>query len=547
MIRYFIFNNQSPAAAYGIGTYVAQLARCLDGMARVAPVFVDTQALVPEVSERRDEAGRMHIEVPMSLVEGHSFLSCVFYFVSRWIDENCSSADEIVFHFNYSQHAPLAYMLKERYFKAKIIYTVHYQLWSFALRGDYARFKTLLSPASETNFTKEEEMLREELRASVEEERRMLLIANKAIALSRFTENVLVECYDTDASKVSVVPNVVHEEKEEDRLPLKSFQDEQKRYLLYVGRLDENKGIRQLLRAFRRIHERHPETHLIVVGEGDFSVMSETDGIWEAVTFTGRMAKESLSRVYDAAYMGIHPSFVEQCSYTLIEMMQHGLPVVATDCMGNAEMLSEMPQCLVRVRGDMEDADFVEALAEKVCSLLAGPAQREALAGLARKKYEAMFSSDETLSDAVNETLSLRSLLAEDTLRAFDLHAIGLVNARPECMNLDFFGLSGLALYFVLRMSDDGLEESGRFLLAEHFIYLMEWILELVKECSEEEVCALKGSALAFLLSKIQAKDFCPKFIVTKILELLAPDAGPVQIGEEEVLRNQLRLFNHKF
>ena len=72
-----------------------------------------------------------------------------------------------------------------------------------------------------------------------------------------------------------------------------------------------------------------------------------------ALTIGGsKMQNDEVDDVYKFAYIGVMPSFHEQCSYTAIEMMRHGIPIVGTDSTGLAEMLDATPQLRVHIDED---------------------------------------------------------------------------------------------------------------------------------------------------------------------------------------------------
>lgn len=50
--------------------------------------------------------------------------------------------------------------------------------------------------------------------------------------------------------------------------------------ILYVGRLNQIKGVYYLINAFRKLLDCLPNVHLLVVGDGDYSAyLSECEGI----------------------------------------------------------------------------------------------------------------------------------------------------------------------------------------------------------------------------------------------------------------------------
>jgi glycosyltransferase involved in cell wall biosynthesis len=79
------------------------------------------------------------------------------------------------------------------------------------------------------------------------------------------------------------------------------------------------------------------------------------------------------------------PSRNEGLSNTILEYMAAGLPVVATDCGGNKELVREGEGGFVVKSGD------AEALAGGVIDLLRKPARRKAMGDFNRKRVAAEF------------------------------------------------------------------------------------------------------------------------------------------------------------
>ena len=57
--------------------------------------------------------------------------------------------------------------------------------------------------------------------------------------------------------------------------------------------------------------------------------------------FTGKLSKQELYQFYQIADVGVMLSKHEQCSFVAIEMMMHGIPIIASDSTGLDEMVSD--------------------------------------------------------------------------------------------------------------------------------------------------------------------------------------------------------------
>src|SRR5690606_34384787 len=103
----------------------------------------------------------------------------------------------------------------------------------------------------------------------------------------------------------------------------------------YVGRLDAEKHLPVLLKAFRRVHEALPKTHLVIVGDGTerqlLEYMARDLGLADYVTLTGRVSDEDLTDLHKIGTVFCMPSPAELQSIATLEAMASGQPTVAVD------------------------------------------------------------------------------------------------------------------------------------------------------------------------------------------------------------------------
>jgi phosphatidylinositol alpha-mannosyltransferase len=108
--------------------------------------------------------------------------------------------------------------------------------------------------------------------------------------------------------------------------------------VLFVGRLEKRKGLRDLLQAYRYLHERVPRTRLIIVGDGPLRGMVESfvsGHRLENVVLAGFVPDEVLPRFHASADIFCSPATGrESFGIVLLEAMGTGLPVVATEIPG---------------------------------------------------------------------------------------------------------------------------------------------------------------------------------------------------------------------
>ncbi len=143
----------------------------------------------------------------------------------------------------------------------------------------------------------------------------------------------------------------------------------------YVGRLDAEKHLPVLMRAFVRVQEAIPSAHLLIVGDGSerpvLRAMSEELGVSEKVTLTGRVSDEEIEQLHRVGDVFSMPSPAELQSIATLEAMASGQPVVAVD----AGALREL--CQDQRNGYLCEQDDDVMIADGLIAILSDPALRK--------------------------------------------------------------------------------------------------------------------------------------------------------------------------
>ena len=104
--------------------------------------------------------------------------------------------------------------------------------------------------------------------------------------------------------------------------------------IVTVGRLYKAKNQAMMIRAFARFHEKCPEYHLTIYGEGSLreklQQLIEQCHMTEHITLYGQTTK-IYDRIHKASLFVISSNY-EGMPNALLEAMAIGVPVVATDC-----------------------------------------------------------------------------------------------------------------------------------------------------------------------------------------------------------------------
>ena len=126
--------------------------------------------------------------------------------------------------------------------------------------------------------------------------------------------------------------------------------------LLYVGRLEQRKGVAHLIRAFARLQRQYPRLRLVLGGDGPqraaLEDLARQLGL-ERVVFLGYVPAADLPRLFAAADLFCAPAtYAESFGIVLIEAMAAGLPIVAAANAGYAGLLAAHPGNLLVPPGD---------------------------------------------------------------------------------------------------------------------------------------------------------------------------------------------------
>ena len=111
--------------------------------------------------------------------------------------------------------------------------------------------------------------------------------------------------------------------------------------LVFAGRLEPNKGVRQLLDLFETLAPRFPELRLRLLGDGPerpaLERRLEEAGLAGRVRIVGALAPGEVLTELRSADLFVFPSRYESWGLAIVEAMAVGVPVVASDIAGIRE------------------------------------------------------------------------------------------------------------------------------------------------------------------------------------------------------------------
>lgn len=387
MKHIYLFNEGSFASLYGIGTYMEQLIRSLQGRTDFSLNVVLLHAEKDEFTiEKVDGVRTFYLPlVRRSFSTNISvYMRNAWYLLAPYI--KTEAGDVLIFHLNYPAEYSFIEWMKRDFPFCRIVFTVHFLKWFHLLKGDVERFKAVVGKGG--GETTEENQLYDLYREEVLLYQRV----DQVICLAGYTYRLLRDYYKIEKEKIACIYNGL-----EDRAirvsPAKKKQlkrdlgiPEDEKVVLYVGRMEDMKGFDLLLHTFPLVLEKYPDVRLLVAGDGIFSqYLAECKGFRGKVIFAGRVDKEELYRFYQLADVGVITSRQEQCSYVAIEMMMFALPMIISDI----PALKEMTDQRVPAFPLSDKNDPSPQLAASIVDLLTRPTE---IGMYGRKHYEEIFT-----------------------------------------------------------------------------------------------------------------------------------------------------------
>lgn len=149
----------------------------------------------------------------------------------------------------------------------------------------------------------------------------------------------------------------------------------QDRIILYVGQLNERKGIPYLIKAMKIVHEQVRNTRLIIIGQGSdeksLREMVSQNKLSEVVHFLGVRQHRHVLAYMNLADIFVLPSLEEPFGIVLLEAMSQGLPIVSTRVQGIPYIVKD------GMNGFLVPARNGELLADRIMYLLQNSKIRE--------------------------------------------------------------------------------------------------------------------------------------------------------------------------
>ncbi len=197
-------------------------------------------------------------------------------------------------------------------------------------------------------------------------ERAGMMAADRVMAVSNLTRNIVINRYGIPADKVVTVHNAVRFAENSTEAPERGVKD---KIVTFLGRITYQKGPDYFVEAAAKVLKRLPNVRFVMAGSGDMMnhVIRRVArlGIADRFHFTGFLRGEDVHKMFQLSDVYVMPSVSEPFGISPLEAMRSNVPVIISKQSGVAEVLD------YAVKVDYWDVD---ALADAIYGLIEYPA-----------------------------------------------------------------------------------------------------------------------------------------------------------------------------
>lgn len=223
-----------------------------------------------------------------------------------------------------------------------------------------------------------------------------LMMADRIIAVSGITKDIIVRKYGIPADKIEVVYNAIDitslEGYDYDRRTykyLENLKEEGYTVVSTVTRFTIQKGLTHFIRAAARACEKHDKLVFLLAGDGEqrdeLMKLSADLGISDKVFFSGFVRGKQWRDAYNVADIFVMSSVSEPFGLTALEAAHHDSALIITRQSGVGEILNSI------FRYDFWDIDV---LADQIVGIALSPALSADLKANVKHEYNKISWSD---------------------------------------------------------------------------------------------------------------------------------------------------------
>ena len=232
-------------------------------------------------------------------------------------------------------------------------------------------------------------------------ERAGMHAADRVIAVSNLTRNIIINRYGVPAERVVAVHNAVRFTDKGEAWPERGVED---KVVTFLGRITFQKGPDYFVEAAAKVLKRCPNVRFVMAGSGDMMnhVIRRVArlGIADRFHFTGFLRGADVDKMFQLSDVFVMPSVSEPFGIAPLEAMRSNVPVIISKQSGVAEVLD------YALKVDYWDVD---AMADAIYGLVNYPALSKMFAEkgleevISLKWNDAAAKIKRVYEDAINE------------------------------------------------------------------------------------------------------------------------------------------------
>lgn len=217
-----------------------------------------------------------------------------------------------------------------------------------------------------------------------------LVMADRILAVSEATKQIIVKNYGIPAQKIEVIYNAIDPSSFDDGYEydqrtyryLEGLKVEGYTIISAVTRLTIQKGLSNLVRALAKANEKYDRLVLLLAGDGEqrdeLIRLAAELGISDKVFFTGFVRGKQWRDAYSVSDVFVLSSISEPFGLTALEAAHHDNALIVTKQSGVGEVLQSI------FRYDFWDVD---RLADQMVGIATSPALKESLRRNVQREY----------------------------------------------------------------------------------------------------------------------------------------------------------------
>ncbi|MDD2412399.1 MAG: glycosyltransferase family 4 protein, partial [Bacteroidales bacterium] len=212
-------------------------------------------------------------------------------------------------------------------------------------------------------------------------EREGMMAADRVVAVSNYTRNIVIEKHGIPADKVFTVHNAVEPNDKKDEKTYTKVLGE--KIVTFLGRVTFQKGPEYFVEAAYKILQRDKNVRFVFAGDGDMmpKVIRRVAQlrIGDRFHFTGFLRGEEVDKMFGLSDVYVMPSVSEPFGISPLEAMRSNVPVVISKQSGVSEVLQHA------LKVDFWDVD---AMANSIYGLLHYPALTQMCIELGKEEVD---------------------------------------------------------------------------------------------------------------------------------------------------------------